>query len=116
MAQKRRIKYIDVNVKKDSFISKLAGNSKSYTSSNVKSLKNLLSGEKARILYTIKFESPKSIYSLSKSLNRDFKSVSEDVRLLEKFGLIELKSVKTGKRKSLEPRLSAEKLQITINI
>ena len=117
MAQKKKTKtkYVDVNIKKNSFTSKLIKDSRSYNLS-IKMLRSLLSNEKAKILYALKTTEPKSIYALSKSLGRDFKSVRNDIGLLEKFGLINLKITKSGKKKSLAPVLITDKLQVTVNI
>ena len=68
---------------------------KDYDFSNVLSLRQLLSNEKARILHTIKTDKPRSIYELAKKLNRGFKSVSDDIKLLEKFGFVKLIVEKT---------------------
>lgn len=118
MAEKPRTKtrYVDVNVDKGSFVSKLLGEKKAHDFSDIKLLRNLLSNEKARILYALKTKKPKSIYALAKILNRDFKSVREDVKVLERFGFIEFHSEKTGGREALVPSLTLEKLQIEINI
>jgi predicted transcriptional regulator len=75
-----------------------------------------LSNEKARILYALKSEKPKSIYALAKILGRDFKSVRDDIKILERFGFIEFHSEKTGERESLMPVLIINKLQIIIDI
>jgi predicted transcriptional regulator len=116
MAKKTKIRYVDVNVSKDSFVSKLTGAKKSHDFSDVKLLRNLLSNEKARILHFLKIENPRSIYALAKGLKRDFKSVREDIRVLERFGFIEFHSEKTGKREALKPVLAIDKLEIKINI
>ncbi len=118
MATKTRTKiiYVDVNVNKENFVSKLIGGEKLHDFSDVKLLRKLLSNEKSRILYALKTNKPKSIYSLAKILGRDFKSVREDVKLLERFGFIEFHAEKIGKRESLKPVLLIEKLQIIINI
>jgi predicted transcriptional regulator len=79
-------------------------------------LRKLLSNEKAKILHTIKTKKPNSIYELSKKLNRDFKSVSEDIKLLQRFGFIALEHAKTGKRNRLKPVVSVDKMIITIQI
>ena len=50
-------------------------------------LRRLLSNEKARLLHVIKKNRPKSIYELAKILKRDFKSVNEDIKLLQRFGI-----------------------------
>jgi len=118
MAQKKRTKtrYVDINVNKGSFVSKLIGEDKSHDFSDIKLLRNLLSNEKARILYALKSEHPKSIYALAKILGRDFKSVRDDVNVLERFGFIEFHAERTGKRESLMPVLIIDKLEIVIDI
>jgi len=118
MTEKKRIKtrYVEINVNKGSFVSKLIGGKKSHDFSDIKLFRNLLSNEKARILYALKSQNPKSIYALSKLLGRDFKSVREDIKVLERFGFIEFHSEKTGKREALKPILIIDKLQIIIDI
>ena len=75
-----------------------------------------MANEKARILHVVKYESPKSIYELSKKLNRSFKSVSDDVKLLERFGFIELVPETTKKRKRLRPIVVVDSITIHFNI
>ncbi|MCK4649923.1 hypothetical protein KAT36_01695 [Candidatus Pacearchaeota archaeon] len=118
MANKKRTKtrYVDVNVSKENFVSKLIGEKKPHDFSDVKLLRNLLTNEKSRILYALKHKNPKSIYALAKILGRDFKSVREDIKVLERFGFIEFHAEKTGKRESLKPVLIIDKLQIIIEI
>ena len=118
MAQKKKtkVRYVDVNVNRGNFVSKLIGEKKVHDFSDIKLLRSLLSNEKARILYVLKSKKPKSIYSLAKILGRDFKSVREDVKVLERFGFIEFFSEKTGKRESLMPLLSIDRLQVMISI
>lgn len=113
---KTKTRYVDVNVNKGNFVSKLIGGDKSHDFSDVKLLRNLLSNEKARILYALKTKNPKSIYALAKLLGRDFKSVRDDIKVLERFGFIEFHSEKTGKREALKPVLVINKLQIIIDI
>jgi len=118
MTQKNRtkIRYVDINVNKGGFVSKLIGSGKTHDFSDIKLLRNLLSNEKARILYVLKSKKPRSIYALAKILGRDFKSVRDDIKVLERFGFIEFHAEKTGKRSSLMPVLIIDKLQIIINI
>jgi len=61
-----------------------------YDFSGISFLRQLLSNEKARLLHAIKTQNPGSIYELAKKLGRGFKSVNDDIKLLEKFGFIEL--------------------------
>jgi len=118
MAEKKKMKtvYVEVNVNKNNFVSKLITGKKDHDFSDIKLLRSLLSNEKARILYLLKFKKPNSIYGLAKLLGRDFKSVRDDVNLLERFGFIEYHSEKVGKRESLKPVLVIDKLQIIIEM
>ncbi len=79
-------------------------------------LRQLLANEKARILHVVKYESPKSIYDLAKKLDRSFKSVSDDTKLLERFGFIELVPEVTKKRKRLKPVIAVDTMTIHFNI
>lgn len=114
--KKTKTRYVDINTNKSGFSAKLSGDKKNYDFSDVKLLRNLLSNEKAKILHVLKTKNPKSIYALAKELDRDFKSVREDIKILERFGFIEFHLEKTGKRESLMPVLTIDKLEIIINI
>jgi len=118
MAQKKRrkVRYVDINVGRGNFVLKFIGAKKSHDFSDIKLLRNLLSNEKARILYALKSNNPNSIYSLAKLLGRDFKSVREDIKVLERFGFVEFHAEKTGKRESLKPVLVIDRLEIVIDI
>lgn len=117
MAKKIKIRDINIVEKSGAFTSffkKMAGDSDEYDYEGISALRRLLSNEKARVLHIIKSKHPDSIYSLARIIGRDFKSVFDDVKLLERFGFIELVSERTGKRERLKPVISAS--QITINI
>lgn len=88
----------------------------SYNFSNLSSLRHLLSNEKAKILHCIKNQKPISIYDLAKKLKRGFKSVNDDVKLLEKFGFIKLLEEKTKNRKRYMPELNADEIVITLRV
>lgn len=79
-------------------------------------LRSLLSNEKARILHVLKTKQPNSIYELAKLVGRDFKSVRQDIKVLEDMGFIEMIPVHKGKRQKLKPLLVIEQLDITITI
>ena len=86
-----------------------------YDFSGLSDLRKLLSNEKAKILDTIKLSKPSSIYELSKKLKRNFKSVYEDVKLLERFGFIELIPSKK-KHQILTPKLSYDSIHIILKV
>ena len=115
----KKIKTREINIVEKSgafntFFKKLAGDPNEFDYEGIVALRKLLSNEKARLLHVIKTKHTNSIYSLARILDRDFKSVSDDIKLLERFGFIELISERTGKRERLKPIISTD--QITINI
>ena len=119
MADKKRTKtrYVDINVTEKSFVAKFIGPKKEeFNFSDISLLRKLLTNEKSRILYTLKHKKPKSIYHLSKILKRDFKSVYQDLKILERFGFIEFHSSKKGQRESLIPVLTIDSMDIVITI
>lgn len=89
---------------------------KEYDFEGLGVLRKLLSNEKARLMHVIKTKKPSSIYGLAKELKRDFKSVSEDIKLLEKFGFIEMVSEKSGRREKLKPTLAVDSMYIKIKV
>tara|TARA_Y100000310_G_scaffold291109_1_gene318818 strand:- start:224 stop:583 length:360 start_codon:yes stop_codon:yes gene_type:complete len=118
MAKKTKIRQITLVNEKGTFktlFKKFAGEKKDYDFEGLGALRNLLSNEKARILHTIKLMAPTSIYNLAKILDRDFKSVSVDVKLLERFGFIDLISEKTGKIERLKPVVVVDSINIEIS-
>lgn len=82
----------------------------------VQAFRQLLSDEKARVLHALAVNKPNSIYALARFLERDFKAVREDVRLLESFGLVKLVKEKSGKRERLKPVLAVDKLEISFSM
>ena len=119
MAKKTKIREINIVEKSgafNSFFKKVTGDKDNLDYEGIVALRKLLSNEKARLIHVIKNKHPKSIYSLAKLLGRDFKSVSEDIKLLERFGFIELISEKTGKRERLKPVLVIDSINIKISI
>ena len=83
MAPKTKVRQITLVNEKGTFktlFKKFSGEKKDYDFEGLSALRNLLSNEKARILHTIKIKNPISIYNLAKILERDFKSVNDDVK------------------------------------
>lgn len=89
---------------------------KGYDFSGISALRQLLSNEKARILNVIKTQKPSSLYGLAKKLGRNFKSVHDDVKLLERFGFIELVEEKVKNRIRHKPEIVADIITIHIKI
>ena len=87
-----------------------------YNFEGLSALRQLLNNEKARMLHVIKTQEPKSIYELAKKLKRNFKPVFEDIKLLERFGFIELIEEKTKNRIRHKPEIVVDKINIEISI
>ena len=114
---KLKIREITITESKGTFsIFKKPRSKKDYDFSGVLALRQLLSNEKARILHTIKQEKPKSIYGLAKKLGRGFKSVNDDIKLLERFGFIELTAEKTKNRIRHRPEIVVDTVTIHVKI
>lgn len=96
-----------------SIFSKIRGENRN---SEVSTLRHLLSNEKARLLHIAKTKQPESIYKLAKLLGRDFKSVRHDIKILERFGFIELISSHKNNRELLRPVVDADQVIIKISL
>ncbi|HLC53188.1 MAG TPA: ArsR family transcriptional regulator [Candidatus Nanoarchaeia archaeon] len=119
MAQKtktREITIVDKGGAFNTFFRKLTGEEREYDFEGLSALRKLLSNERARLLHAIKVKHPKSLYELAKLVGRDFKSVQEDMHLLERFGFIEMVAEKTGKRRRLKPNIVVDTITIHIKI
>lgn len=95
---------------------KFTGEKKDYNIEDLSLVRKILSNEKARLLHVIKTKQPNSIYALAKFLNRDFKTVREDILLLKKFGFLDLIEEKSGKRRTHKPVITATSININIRI
>ena len=89
---------------------------KDYDFEGISVLRQLLSNEKARLLNAIKTQNPISIYDLAKKLGRGFKSVRDDVKLLERFGFIDLVEEKTKNRIRHKPELAVDTLTVNFKV
>jgi predicted transcriptional regulator len=121
MAKKEKVikkKTISVSQKQGTFTTILHRwrGEKSKNVSELALLRNLLTNEKARILHMIKQKQPNSLYELAKLLERDFKSVRQDLTVLEKFGFVEMIPIHKGKREKLKPVLAIDSIEIKIDL
>ena len=117
MAKQTKTKTITLHEKEGTFSTifhRFKG--RSNYNSEIANLRHLLSNEKSRLLHTIKTKQPSSIYELAKLLSRDFKAVRQDIKTLEKFGIIELISSHKQGRERIKPVLDTDQIIITINL
>jgi predicted transcriptional regulator len=82
---------------------------------SLEAMRKVLTGERLRILKTIKREHPSSIYELAKLLKRDIKNTFSDVQFLAQAGLIELKKTKDDRERTT-PRVNYDKILLEIPV
>jgi predicted transcriptional regulator len=118
MAEKSKVREITIIDEGGTFnaLMRRFSGTRDYDFEGLTLLRRLLSNEKARLMHTIRKSKPGSIYGLAKALGRDFKSVSDDVKLLEKFGFIEMVAEKSGKRERHRPILVVDSMHIHIKL
>lgn len=113
----QKIREITITESKGAFsLLKNTPDSKKYDFSGISALRQILSNEKAKILHTIKLSNPSSVYDLSKKLGRSFKSVSDDLKVLERFGFVHLIKENTKKRIRHKPVIDANTITIHFKI
>ena len=83
---------------------------------NVESFREFFTPKRIELLQVIKHRQPKSIYALAKLTNREIKSVVMDIKILEKYNLIDTKKIsakgKTGYK--VRPIFDYDKLTVDI--
>ncbi|MGO9454349.1 MAG: MarR family transcriptional regulator [Candidatus Binataceae bacterium] len=83
---------------------------------SLEAARNFLTRERLALLRTIKSRNPNSIYELAKMAERDLKNVQEDVRILERHGLVRIDKRPRGSRKVKVPRVPFEEIALKIAI
>lgn len=117
MAKNTKTRTITISEKEGTFSTLFSRfKSSKKQESDIANLRHILSNEKARLLHICKTKQPESIYKLAKILGRDFKAVRQDIKLLEKFGFIELISSHKHGRERLRPVIDTDQVVITINL
>jgi len=80
---------------------------------NLDTMAKVLSKARIEILQVIINNKPKSIYEVAKMVDRDFKNVHTDVKLLSDIGLIELKELGDS-RKGLKPQAKFSGIELDL--
>ena len=79
-------------------------------------MRQLLNPEKIKMLYVLKHEKPNSIYDLAKILNRDFKTVRQDLKVLEQTGFVRISKERIKNRLCSKPVLILDRINFSIEI
>ncbi len=83
---------------------------------SLEAARNFLTRERLALLHTIKNRRPGSIYELAKLTERDLKNVQEDIRILERHGLVQIAKRPRGSRNVKVPRVPFEEIALRIAI
>lgn len=82
---------------------------------SIDTMRNVLTNNRLLILKTIRKNKPGSVYELAKTLNRDLKSVNQDLKLLSEIGLVALEKIET-ERKRVIPHVDYGKILLEIPV
>src|SRR5260370_38559326 len=83
---------------------------------SIEAARNFLTRERLALMRTIRTRHPGSLYELSKMVKRDFKNVQDDIRILERHGLVRISKEPRGKRKVKVPQVLFEEIALKIAI
>jgi predicted transcriptional regulator len=83
---------------------------------SIEAARNFMTRERLALMHTIRTRHPGSLYELAKMVSRDFKNVQEDIRILERHGLVRITREPRGKRKVKVPQVLFEEIALRIAI
>jgi predicted transcriptional regulator len=83
---------------------------------SLEAARNFLTRERLALLRAIKARRPGSIYALAKMVERDLKNVQDDIRILERHGLVKITKRPRGSRKIKVPEVPFEEITLRIAI
>ena len=83
---------------------------------SLEAARNFLTRERLALLHAIKSRKPESIYELAKMTGRDLKNIQEDVRILERHGLVRIARRSRGGRIVKAPRVPFDEIALKIAI
>ena len=75
---------------------------------SIEAARNLLTPSRLALLRAVRTKRPRSIYELAKTLKRDFKNVQEDLRILERYGLVRVTKSRGSRRARVPEALFGE--------
>src|SRR5213594_2505438 len=84
---------------------------------SIEAARNLLTPNRLSLLRAIRMKRPGSIYELAKIAGRDLKNVQDDLRLLERYGLVRMSHGRSsGKRRVRIPQAVFDEISLKIAI
>ena len=84
---------------------------------SIEAARNLLTPNRLALLRAVRSGRPGSIYELAKIVSRDLKNVQDDLRLLERYGLVRMAdATSSGKRRVRVPHAVFDQIALKIAI
>src|ERR1700687_1557066 len=83
---------------------------------SIEAARNFLTRERLALRRTIRTRHPGSLYEQVKMVSRDFNNVQEDIRILERHGLVRTAKEPRGKRKVKVPQVPFDEIALKIAI
>ncbi len=84
---------------------------------SIEAARNLLTPNRLALLRAVRSGRPGSIYELAKMVSRDLKNVQDDLRILERYGLVRMSdATRSGKRRVRVPRSLFDEIELKIAI
>ena len=78
-------------------------------------LRNVLTRKRLEIISIVRHQKPRSIYELSKLLDRDLKSVNVDLKVLKENNFIEFKKINHGRQRVI-PTVNFNDINIRVEV
>ena len=78
-------------------------------------VRHALTDNRLAVLHAIKTDRPCSVYALAKLLDRDIKNVTEDIHYLEELGLVDLRTQRRGRKRTV-PAVDYELIRLDIAV
>jgi len=79
-------------------------------------MQKVLNNNRIELLEAIKKYNPQSIYELASIVDRDQGNVTKDINILEKYGFVEVKKSKEGKRMKSAPSVDSDAIEMIIKL
>lgn len=84
---------------------------------SIEAARKLLTPNRLALLRAVRSKKPGSIYELAKALDRDLKNVQEDLRILERYGLVRMSDSRSrGRRRVRVPEAVFAEIALKIAI
>ena len=79
-------------------------------------MNKVLTSGRILIIETIRSETPESVYELAKIMDKDQANLNKDIKVLEKYGFLEIRKEKSGERVRSKPETNYDLIEMTVKL